>query len=104
MEEEMIVADSVGGPVVVDAQVLIAEIRELKEILREVSGRLSQIQTVVEGQFKSGLAVSESKSKSDFFIDESELIAMANDPEIIAEVAAINREFAVAEMDGLEGL
>lgn len=35
---------------------------------------------------------------------EKQLAAMANDPNIQAEIAAINEEFAVAEMDGLEGL
>jgi hypothetical protein len=33
--------------------------------------------------------------------DESDLSAMANDPEIQAEIAAIGQEFAGAEMDGL---
>jgi hypothetical protein len=33
--------------------------------------------------------------------EESDLSAMANDPEIQAEIAAIGQEFAGAEMDGL---
>jgi hypothetical protein len=33
-----------------------------------------------------------------------ELSAMACDPDIQAEVVAINKEFAVAEMDGLKNL
>lgn len=36
--------------------------------------------------------------------EEEELAAMANDPEIQAEIAAMNKEFAVTEMDGLENL
>ena len=36
--------------------------------------------------------------------EEEELAAMANDPEIKAEIAAMNQEFAVTEMDGLENL
>ena len=35
---------------------------------------------------------------------EEDLAAMASDPEIQAELAAINEEFAVTEMDGLEML
>jgi tetratricopeptide (TPR) repeat protein len=35
---------------------------------------------------------------------EEDLAAMASDPDIQAEIAAINEEFAVAEMDGLEKL
>jgi hypothetical protein len=34
-------------------------------------------------------------------LDESDLSAMANDPEIQAEIAAIAQEFAVADLDGL---
>jgi len=33
--------------------------------------------------------------------DEAELIEMATDPEIQAEVTAIDQEFALTEMDGL---
>jgi hypothetical protein len=33
--------------------------------------------------------------------DEAELSAMASDPEIQAELGAIDRKFALAEMDGL---
>lgn len=32
---------------------------------------------------------------------EKDLAAMANDPDIQTEIAAINKEFAVTEMDGL---
>ena len=35
---------------------------------------------------------------------EAEIAEMANDPDIQLEIAAINQEFIVAEMDGLEGL
>ena len=35
---------------------------------------------------------------------EADLIAMANDPEIQAENRWIAQEFAVADLDGLEGL
>jgi hypothetical protein len=35
---------------------------------------------------------------------EEDLAAMASDPDIQAEIAAIDEEFAVAEMDGLEKL
>ena len=46
-----------------------------------------------------------SYSDSNIFLDEEEeLAAMANDPDMQAEIASINLEFAVAEMDGLEGL
>jgi hypothetical protein len=34
--------------------------------------------------------------------DEAEVSEMANDPEIQAEVKAINLEFALTEMDGLQ--
>ncbi len=34
--------------------------------------------------------------------DETELLEMASDPEIQAEMVAINREFALTEMDGLQ--
>lgn len=33
---------------------------------------------------------------------EAQIEAMANDPQIQAEISAIDREFAVTEMDGLE--
>ena len=35
---------------------------------------------------------------------EKDLAAMAGDPDIQTEIATINEEFAVAEMDGLEKL
>ena len=35
---------------------------------------------------------------------EEQIKEMANDPEIQAEIVAINREFAATEMDGLERL
>ena len=35
---------------------------------------------------------------------ESQIRAMANDPDIQSEIAAINKEFAITEMDGLSGL
>lgn len=35
---------------------------------------------------------------------EAEIAEMANDPDIQVEIVAINREFIVAEMDGLEAL
>ncbi|MFB2977402.1 hypothetical protein [Microseira sp. BLCC-F43] len=35
---------------------------------------------------------------------ETQLAAMANDPHIQSEIAAINEEFAVTEMDGMENL
>lgn len=35
---------------------------------------------------------------------ESQLAAMASDPHIQSEISAINEEFAVTEMDGLENL
>ncbi|MCC3512732.1 MAG: hypothetical protein JGK29_28005 [Microcoleus sp. PH2017_17_BER_D_A] len=35
---------------------------------------------------------------------EAEIAEMANDPDIQVEIAAINQEFLVAEMDGLEAL
>lgn len=36
--------------------------------------------------------------------DENELLSMASDPQIQAEIASINAEFTVAEMDGLQSL
>lgn len=41
---------------------------------------------------------------SNLLSEEEELTAMANDPEIQAEIAAMNAEFAATEMDGLENL
>jgi hypothetical protein len=35
---------------------------------------------------------------------EAEIAEMANDPDIQVEIATINQEFIVAEMDGLEAL
>ena len=35
---------------------------------------------------------------------EAEIAEMANDPDIQLEMAAIDREFSVTEMDGLEAL
>lgn len=35
---------------------------------------------------------------------ESQIRAMANDPDIQSEIAAINKEFAITEMDGLSSL
>lgn len=35
---------------------------------------------------------------------EAQIRAMASDPDIQVEMAAINEEFAVTEMDGLSGL
>ena len=35
---------------------------------------------------------------------EKDLAAMASDPDIQTEIATINKEFAVTEMDGLEKL
>lgn len=40
-------------------------------------------------------------ASSALLTEEEQLTAMANDPEIQAEIAAMNKEFAVAEMDGL---
>jgi hypothetical protein len=34
--------------------------------------------------------------------DEAELLEMANDSEIQSEITAINQEFALTEMDGLQ--
>ncbi|MUG99199.1 hypothetical protein F7734_45680 [Scytonema sp. UIC 10036] len=49
--------------------------------------------------------VREKQQTANLFADEKDiqqqLRAMASDPDIIAEIAAINNEFAVAEMDGL---
>ncbi|MGK7902135.1 MAG: hypothetical protein AB4352_12125 [Hormoscilla sp.] len=42
--------------------------------------------------------------ETDSLTEDEELAAMALDPEIQAEIAAIDKEFAVAEMDGLSGL
>jgi hypothetical protein len=43
-----------------------------------------------------------------FFADDKymaeQLAQMAKDPEIQAEIASINQEFAITEMDGLERL
>ena len=44
------------------------------------------------------------KALSFWVSEEEELAAMASDPEIQAEIAAMNKEFAVTEMDGLENL
>ncbi len=35
---------------------------------------------------------------------EEQIKAMGDDPDILAEIAAINDEFGVTELDGLEGL
>lgn len=52
--------------------------------------------------------VRERTQTADKFADaaymEAQIRAMANDPDIQAEIAAINEEFAVTEMDGLSGL
>lgn len=54
---------------------------------------------------RSYLRLKLSYSDSNIFLSqEEELTAMVNDPDTQAEIAAINQEFAVAEMDGLEGL
>ncbi|MBI4783821.1 MAG: hypothetical protein HY785_21265 [Oscillatoriophycideae cyanobacterium NC_groundwater_1537_Pr4_S-0.65um_50_18] len=34
--------------------------------------------------------------------DEADLLEMANDPEIQAEITAINQEFTLTELDGLQ--
>ncbi|MFE1744028.1 hypothetical protein [Coleofasciculus sp. H7-2] len=41
-------------------------------------------------------------SNFDLLNEEEDLVAMASNPEIQAEIAAINQEFAVTEMDGLK--
>jgi hypothetical protein len=50
--------------------------------------------------------INSSTGKCNDYHDDQEatLAEMANDPEIQAEIAAINTEFAIAEMDGLEDL
>jgi hypothetical protein len=44
------------------------------------------------------------REKNQFANMQQQLEAMAKDPDIIAEIAVINDEFALAEMDGLEKL
>ncbi|KYC42603.1 hypothetical protein WA1_20490 [Scytonema hofmannii PCC 7110] len=50
--------------------------------------------------------VREKQQTANLFANEKymqqQLRAMASDPDIIVEIAAINDEFAVTEMDGLE--
>lgn len=52
--------------------------------------------------------VRERSQTADKFADgeymKKQMEAMAKDPHIQAEIAAINEEFAVTEMDGMEGL
>ena len=52
--------------------------------------------------------VQERTHKTDKFADaayrSAQIKAMANDPDIQSEIAAINKEFAITEMDGLSSL
>jgi hypothetical protein len=57
---------------------------------------LAQIAQQVQPDFSEDLAVRGSFSELD-------LLEMANDPDIQREMTAIDSEFAVALMDGLEG-
>ncbi|MBD2181291.1 hypothetical protein [Aerosakkonema funiforme] len=81
------------------AKQLTTEIREVKQLLGEISEKLSRIETGVQRVFTSDFPNnSKFETLSNLSITEEDIIAMANDPEIQAELAAINREFAVAEM------
>lgn len=94
---------------------LAVEIRELKELLHDISGKLSRIENRVTHIFPSDASKSSLPIKiytsvgtvtqpvnSAFLSEEEEIIAMANDPEIQAEMRAINEEFTAAKMDSLE--
>ena len=83
------------------AQLLAADICELKELLRQISGKIIRIETRVKKILPSDFTFTD---ETDSLTEDEELAAMALDPEIQAEIAAINQEFAVAEMDGLSGL
>jgi hypothetical protein len=63
--------------------------------------RLPPEQLVMALNFLEQLSPSPSVGDCRADPDESDLSAMANDPEIQAEIAAIGQEFAGAEMDGL---
>jgi len=82
-------------------QLLAADICELKELLRNIYGKITLIETRVKNLFPSDFTFT---NETDSLTEDQELAAMARDPEIQAEIAAINKEFAVAEMDGLSGL
>lgn len=83
------------------AQLLAADICELKELLHEIYGKITRIETRVKKILPSDFYFTD---ETDSLTEDEELAAMARDPEIQAEIAAINQEFAVAEMDGLSGL
>lgn len=72
---------------------IVSEIAALKQVLRDATVKLSHLESLVQGQLGSHQPR-----------EIGDLEAMANDRAIQAEIAAINAEFAVTEMDGLEGL
>ena len=82
-------------------QLLAADICELKELLRQIYDKITLIETRVKKISPSDFTFTDA---TDSLTEDEELAAMARDPEIQAEIAAINQEFAVAEMDGLSGL
>jgi hypothetical protein len=57
---------------------------------------LAQIAQQIQPDFSGDLAVTG-------FFSEGDLLEMASDPDIQREMAAIDSEFAVTVMDGLEG-
>jgi hypothetical protein len=88
-----------------EAEHLAAEMREIKEAMLEIFGKLNRLEARMKRVFPSAFPnLSEPEGFSEVLIEEEDIVAMANDPQIQAEIAAINEEFAVTDMDGLEGL
>jgi hypothetical protein len=77
-------------------------------ILNEIEERIDHLSRheqlwlieLLAHRLREGLKKSTSPDQSHF---KSQLLLMANDPEMQAELQKINQEFAVTEMDGLEG-
>ncbi|MEB3885745.1 hypothetical protein [Lyngbya sp. CCY1209] len=77
---------------------------KLLELAREVRNlSLSEQQWLLERLAKQVQSQTKSTGKfSDPSAVERQLQELAEDPDIQREIAEINREFAIAEMDGLE--
>ncbi len=78
--------------------------KETENVVKNMSNQLLQIQKSI-----NSLSLNEQKSLLKYLteeinknINEEQLKIMGNDPDIQAEIALINQEFIVTEMDGID--
>ncbi len=70
--------------------------------IETVEAEIKQLPLPDQLQLLSNLSARLKPARKRLVIDEAELEAMANDPQIQREIAAINADFAEMENDGLE--